>query len=37
MGHKTGMVAVLEKKLGPKLHTIGRNLDQNELSFRSLF
>ena len=37
MGHKTGMLAVLEKKLGRKLQTVGCNLHQNELPFRSLF
>ena len=31
------MVAILEKKLGRKLHTVGCNLHQNELPFRSLF
>ena len=37
MGHKTGMVAVLEKKLEQKLHTVGCNLHQIELPFRSSF
>ncbi|XP_065645679.1 uncharacterized protein LOC136076138 [Hydra vulgaris] len=36
-GHKAGMVVELEKKLGRKLQTIGCNLHQNELPFRSLF
>ena len=35
--YKTGMVAVLKKKLGRKLHTVGCNLHQNERPFRYFF
>ena len=36
-GHKTGMVAILGKKLGRKLHTVGCNLQQNDLPFYLCF
>ena len=36
-GHESGLVTMLEKKIGRKLHTIGCSLHQNELPFRAVF